>query len=95
MSAYFIVNIEVTDRKGFEEYRRTVPEVLAKYGGEYIARGGEFEVLEGDWNPKRVVLLVFPSMEQARKFYHSEDYRPLLELRKSSTHSEVVLADGV
>ena len=95
MAAYFIVNLEVTNRKGFEKYRRTVPPIVSKYGGKYVARGGDFQVLEGNWRPKRVIILEFPSMEHAREFYDSEDYKPFLALRASSTNSEVVLVDGI
>ena len=95
MAAYFIVNLNVTNPKGFHRYSKAAPSVVAKYGGKYIVRGGEFKTLEGDWNPVMVVVLEFPSMERARQFYDSEEYEPLLALRKESTDSQVVLVDGV
>lgn len=95
MAAYFIVNIEITDRVGFGKYAKTVPPIVEKYGGKYIVRGGDFQVLEGDWTPKRVVMLEFPSLEKAQEFYSSKDYQPFLELRTASTHSEVVLVEGL
>jgi len=57
MSAYFIVDVDVQDPAGMREYLERVPETLKKYGGRYIVRGGEFEVVEGDWQPTRVVML--------------------------------------
>ena len=94
MSAYFVVNIEVTDAKGFEDYRQQVVEVLEAYDGKYLVRGGKFEVLEGQWNPNLMVVVEFPSMERALEFYHSERYAPLLKLRLDSTNSDLVLVDG-
>lgn len=95
MTAYFIVNLEVTSPRAFTEYSKKAPEIVSSYGGKYLVRGGEAELLEGAWQPKKVVILEFPSMARARKFYHSEDYKPLLALRAGSTHSEVVLVEGV
>lgn len=95
MAAYFIVNIRITDRKRFHRYSQQAPAVVEQYGGRYIVRGGDFAALEGDWHPAMVVVLEFPSMAQARRFYDSEEYRPLLALRQASTESEVVLVDGL
>ena len=81
MPAYFIVDVEVTDPAGFEEYRKLVPGTVQKYGGRFLVRGGAVESLEGDWQPKRVVVLEFPSLEQAKRWYNSEDYRDPKALR--------------
>jgi len=94
MSAYFVVDIEVTDPDRYTEYVKQVPPVVKKYGGRYLVRGGDHEVLEGDWTPRRLVVLEFPSTADARRFYDSADYQPLLELRKSATRSNVVLVEG-
>jgi uncharacterized protein (DUF1330 family) len=95
MPAYLIAEIEVVDAQQYEEYRRRVPPLVAAYGGKYLARGGALEVKEGDWTPKRLVLLEFPSLEQARRFYDSPEYAPLLELRKNSTRSKLVFLEGI
>lgn len=95
MAAYFILTIEVTDLRRFGKYLKLVRPVLDKYGGKYLVRGGKFEMLEGGWNPPLVAVLEFPSMEKAREFYRSEDYKPLLDLRTASTNSKVVLVEGV
>ena len=65
MAAYIIVQIEVTDPETFETYRQQVPAIIERHGGEYLVRGGAMEVLEGDWPLPRVVVLKFPSMDQA------------------------------
>jgi uncharacterized protein (DUF1330 family) len=95
MPAYFIVDNEVTDPAGFEEYRKQVPATLEKYGGKILVRGGQFQTLEGDWQPKRLVVTVFPSLEHARRWYDSEEYRPLKALRMRTARGSLVLVEGV
>jgi uncharacterized protein (DUF1330 family) len=95
MAAYLIVDIEVTDPAAFEEYRQKVPASIAKYGGKYLARGGQFEVLEGSWTPKRVVVLEFESMERAKQWYNSPEYRPLKLLRQKSAITNAIFVQGV
>ncbi|PKB83887.1 MAG: D-fructose-6-phosphate amidotransferase [SAR202 cluster bacterium Io17-Chloro-G9] len=94
MSAYMIVDIEVTDQNNYDDYRSQVPALVEKYGGKYLVRGGQFEVLEGGWTVNRLVVLEFPSAQKAREFYDSDDYRPLKELRLNSTNSNLVLVEG-
>ncbi|MDA8109742.1 MAG: DUF1330 domain-containing protein [Betaproteobacteria bacterium] len=94
MPAYLIAEIDVADPQLYEEYRRRVPALIAEYGGRYLARGGALEVKEGDWTPKRLVLVEFASMEQARRFYESPAYAPLLALRRQATRSRLVLVEG-
>jgi uncharacterized protein (DUF1330 family) len=94
MPAYFIVDLEVTDPAGFEEYRKQVPDTIARYGGRYVVRGGKTEVLEGTWSPKRVVVLEFPSLEQAKRWYDSDEYRAPKALRMKTARSNVILAEG-
>jgi uncharacterized protein (DUF1330 family) len=95
MSAYFIVDIDIHDAAGLEEYRKQVPATITKYGGRFIVRGGKFEQLEGEWQPKRLVLLEFPSVEQARRWYDSEEYRPLKAMRLKASNSNLILVEGV
>lgn len=95
MAAYFIVDNEVTDPAGFEEYRKQVPATLEKYGGKILVRGGQLQALEGDWQPKRLVVTVFPSLEHARRWYDSEEYRPLKALRMRTARGSLVLVEGV
>ena len=94
MPAYLIVDLEVTDPAGFEEYRQLVPGTIQKYGGHYLVRGGTVETLEGDWQPKRVVVLEFPSLEQAKRWYNSEDYRDPKALRFKTAKTKLILVEG-
>jgi len=95
MAAYVVVDIEVTDPVAFEEYRKGVPDTIAKYGGRFLVRGGRLERLEGTWNPKRLVILEFPSGELAKKWHESEEYKPLLAMRLRASRGSLVLVDGV
>jgi uncharacterized protein (DUF1330 family) len=95
MAAYVIANVTVQDAAVFEEYRKRVPETVARHGGRFLVRGGTHETLEGGWNPSRLVVLEFPSMEQARRWYDSEDYREPRALRMKSALTDAVLVEGV
>jgi len=95
MAAYLIAEVEVTDAKTYEEYKAIVPGVIAKYGGKYLARGGAIETCEGDWSPKRLVVLEFPSMDRARAFHGSPEYAPALALRTRAARSKVILVEGL
>lgn len=95
MAAYIIVDIEVTDPDAFEEYRRLVPPLVAKYGGKYLVRGGDLESIEGDWAPKRLTVLEFESAERAKQFYNSEEYEPVKQIRLKATISNMLLVQGV
>jgi uncharacterized protein (DUF1330 family) len=94
MAAYFIVNLDVKDRERFEAYRQQVVPVVEKHGGRYLVRGGELHPVEGDLGLKRLVVLEFPSLEAARRFYGSPEYAPLLRLRQESAASDIVLVEG-
>jgi uncharacterized protein (DUF1330 family) len=95
MSAYLIVDLDVKDPQAFERYRREVPAVIEKYGGRYLVRGGACDTLEGEWTPKRVVVLEFPTMAALKRWYHSEDYRPLLQQRLAGASADVIAVDGI
>jgi uncharacterized protein (DUF1330 family) len=95
MPAYLIADIEVTNPAEFEEYRKGVPATIAQYGGKYIVRGGAVVSLEGGWSMKRVVILEFPSVAQAKAWYNSPAYKDLLALRLRSTKSKAVLVEGL
>jgi uncharacterized protein (DUF1330 family) len=72
-----------------------VPALIAKYGGRYIVRGGKVEPLEGGWQPKRLAVLEFPTLDQALKFYRSEEYAPLIKLRQSASRGRMVVVEGL
>ena len=90
MPAYLLVDLDVHDPDGFEKYRGEVPALVAKHGGEYIVRGGEFEVIEGDWQPNRLVIFRFPDREAIRDFFNDPEYADLKVLRHKVAHSIAV-----
>jgi uncharacterized protein (DUF1330 family) len=94
VAGYVIAEVDVHDAALFEDYRKLVPPTIAKYGGKYAVRGGACETKEGDWQPKRIVVLEFPSVEQARKWYHSAEYAPALALRLKAAKSKMVIVEG-
>jgi uncharacterized protein (DUF1330 family) len=94
MSAYVIGEIEVTDPAVYEDYRKQVLAVVTKYGGKFLVRGGKVDPKEGGWNPKRVVVLEFPSVAQAQQFYHSPEYAPLLKLRQKASKGRLIIVEG-
>ena len=95
MPAYVFANIEVTDPVLYEEYRKGVPATIAQYGGRYVARGGAAEGLEGGYAPKRVVILEFPSVERAKAWWDSPEYRPLRALRQRASRGDLLLVEGL
>ncbi|PWH13932.1 MAG: DUF1330 domain-containing protein [Anaerolineae bacterium] len=95
MTAYVIVDITVTDPEGYAEYKQLAPAAVALYGGKYLARGGQTETLEGDWQPQRLVILEFPSIEQAKAWLHSPEYAPARALRHRYAQSNMVVIEGV
>ena len=95
MAAYVIADVEVVDKAGYSEYSEKVPATIAAYGGRYIARGGEIEVLEGHWSPKRCVVLEFPSMVELKAWWESPEYRPLRELRERTAKSNLIATEGL
>ena len=95
MSAYLFIDLDVHDKQGFQRYRDAVPSFIAKHGGEYLARGGEFEVHEGDWQPHRVVLFRFPNRDAIRNFFADPDYATLKELRFQTARTIAVSVDGI
>ena len=95
MAAYIINDMEVTDPVAFEQYRQLSPATVAHYGGRFLVRGGAVEPQEGHWTPKRLVILEFASMEQARAWIDSPEYAPARRLRQMSAVSNLVIVDGV
>ena len=98
MPAYFIVDLDIHDRAGFQAYADAVRPVLEKFGARYLVAGpaGEaIEVLEGDWIPKKVTVIEFPTMERAKDFYQSPDFRQLVGLRRRSARANLILVGGV
>jgi uncharacterized protein (DUF1330 family) len=95
MAGYIVVQIAVTDPVRYERYKQLAQDSVAAYGGRYIVRGGATETLEGDWQPSRLVILEFPSVEAARSWWHSPEYAEGKALRQVAATSEMLLVDGV
>ena len=95
MAAYFIVDIDVHDPEAYEEYRKHVPATLAQYGGEFMVRGGKIEALEGNWQPKRIVIVKFESIEQFHKWYNSPEYEPVKQMRFAASTASAIVVEGV
>jgi len=94
MSAYIIVEIDVQDPIGYEEYKKLAGPTVEARGGKYIVRGGRTEVLEGDWRPKRIVVLEFPSMEKAKEWLDCEEYREPRKMRHATAKTNMILVEG-
>jgi len=94
MPAYLVAHVDVTDPVKYDDYKRLVPASLAKYGGRFLVRGPVPEVLEGEWQPKRLVIVEFSSVEQARAWYDSPEYAPAKALRQAASEGSFVLLDG-
>ena len=95
MAAYVINDMEITDPVLFEEYKKLSPPTVAQYGGRFLARGGNTDTLEGGWSPKRLVIIEFPSVAQARAWADSPEYAPAKRLRLLAAISNLIVVDGV
>ena len=95
MPAYIVFDIDIHDPHAYEEYRRLGAPTLAPYGGRFLARGGAAQTLEGDWSPKRVVVLEFDSTEQAQAWYQSTEYQTAKAFRDRSAHSIGIMVEGL
>src|SRR3954454_6101110 len=95
MKAYVVAAETIEDEAMFEQYRKLVPETVARFGGRFIARGGSFTVLEGAWPHPRLVIIEFPSREAAEGWYRSPEYREVISLRLNSSAGNLVIIDGV
>ena len=95
MPAYVIVQVHVHDPAVYERYKALAPESIARYGGRYIARGGQTEALEGQWDPCRVVILEFDSVDRARTWLDSPEYREARALRHAAAHTQMIVVEGL
>ena len=94
MKGYVIANIDVRDAGGYEAYRSRTADVVAKYGGRFLVRGGAVEVREGDPGISRFVVLEFPDMDAARTFYDSPEYQAILPHRWDNSVGTLFLVEG-
>ena len=94
MAAYVIADIEITDRAAFTEYRNRVGATVEQYGGKFVVRGGRVDLKEGDWQPRLVIMLEFPSLEQAERWYDSAEYKPLIAIRENAARTQLLIVEG-
>jgi uncharacterized protein (DUF1330 family) len=95
MPAYVIVEADVHDPEQYEQYKAASPGAVAAGGGRFVARGGEVAVLEGDWSPKRVVVVEFPDLETAKRWYESPEYQDAKKLRDGAANLRIIAVEGV
>ena len=95
MVGYIVADVEITDADEYQKYAQQTEATLEPYGGKFLARGGQPETLEGDWKAKRIVIIEFPSVEQAKTWYDSPEYEAIKGIRHRSTVSNILLVHGV
>jgi uncharacterized protein (DUF1330 family) len=95
MAAYVIVDIEIKDPEKYKQYVSMTPASLEAFGGRFIVRGGHAERVEGEWEPRRVVVIEFDNIERAREWWASDAYREPKALRQSAAHTNMIFVEGV
>ena len=95
MAAYIVSNVEVFDENAYGEYGKLAPDAIARYGGEFLARGGAADVLEGNWKAHRVVIIRFDNAEQAKAMYDSPEYQAAREKRLGAADFNMMVVDGL
>jgi uncharacterized protein (DUF1330 family) len=95
MAVYIVADVEIKDPREYQRYAQQVPPTVEQYGGKFLARGGQPEPLEGNWQAKRIVIIEFPSAEQAKAWYNSPEYSAIISIRHSSATARIILAHGV
>ena len=95
MAGYMIADVDVTDPEGFEEYRKLVSATIEAYGGRYVVRGGAVEPVEGEWNPRRLVIIEFESVARAKEWYYSPEYADPKDMRHQSANTNAIFVEGL
>lgn len=94
MAVYIILEIEVVDADAYGSYVKQAPATVAQYGGRYLVRGGAVTPLTGGWDPERMVVIEFPSMERFREWLTSPEYTAIAPLREQATKGKVIVVEG-
>lgn len=94
MKAYIIADVKITDPVQYEEYKKLTPGSLKPFDGKFIVRGGATTTLEGDWQPGRIVMLEFPSLEKAKAWWSSETYAPAKAIRQAASETRMIVMEG-
>ena len=94
MKAYLVLDFAIRDLEGFRPYIESVPAFIERHSGRYIVRGAEPKNVEGSWSPERMVILEFPSRQNAEQFLGDPEFQELAKIRHRTTNSQLVLVDG-
>ena len=94
MPAYVVVDIEVTDPDGYEEYKRLAAPTVEAHGGRYLVRGGPVDILEGDWQPHRFVVLEFETVDRAHAWWASPEYEAAKRIRHQTASTDMIVVQG-
>ena len=95
MPAYIIVDVTIHNAENYEGYKKLTPASVAAYDGKFIVRGGKTETLEGNWQPGRLVVLQFPSVERAKEWWASQEYAPAKAIRQANAETKMILVEGL
>ncbi len=95
MPAFVIVEIEIHDLAEYEEYKKLTPASIAAYNGKFVVRGGTAESLEGEWQPQRIVVLEFPTVEKAKEWWKSPEYTKAKTIRQRAAKTKMLVVEGV
>ena len=95
MPAYIISDVTIRDQDAFQTYRSRAAASIAHYGGSYLVRGGQVDTLEGEWHPTPLIVVEFPDIEQARRWYASAEYAAALDVRDAALSRHLILVDGM
>lgn len=95
MAAYVLAEVDIVNPEGYKEYTQLVPATITQYGGKFLHRGGASEVLEGDWPKIRRVIIEFPSLADAKRWWNSPEYEKPKALRRANSKGRLILLDGL
>lgn len=95
MRAFVIVEISIHNPELYEEYKKLTPASIASYGGKFVVRGGRTVTMEGNWNPQRIVVTEFPSVEKAVEWWHSEGYEKARKIREASADTKMIIVEAI
>jgi len=94
MKAYIIVDVKINDPVRYDDYKKLTPGSLKPFDGKFVVRGGQTQTLEGDWQPGRIVIVEFPSLEKAKAWWSSEEYAPAKALRQATAYTRMIMVEG-
>ncbi len=94
MSAYLILELVIMNKEIYAQYIEKAPAIIKKFGGRYLVRGGKVTLFSGNWNPERIVVIEFATMEQLQRCFNSSEYRKIAPLREQSTISKAIVVEG-